>query len=252
LRAEPLTGGNPRRRPRTAISSQSSAAEASEWNILDSPGLTPPPRQLPRTDPLARLGCALQRALAPIFPPLASTELVRRMAVTLCMLWLIRVGHYLPIPGLDPLLTSSSGTALSFAHFLSGSREVPGNIYLLSITPYITAGFALAAFQLLPEARLHFKRLREEGRHGQERITGYLSVLFVLAALTQAIAESSRLAAAGVLAGGATGWGAKAGVAVNLMAGAVLCKWAVQTVDSWGLGDGTGVVIGAGIALSEC
>ena len=138
----------------------------------------------------------------------------------------------------------------SLSHMLTGCLEHPGNIFLLSITPLMTAYFALALLQALPDMRRHFLRLREDGRPGRERLQSYISALFLLAAVSQAWVESGRLAAAAAAAGGAA-WVFRAGAGVTLMAGAVVCKHAVQSVDNGGLGDGTGMVIGAGIALSE-
>jgi len=156
------------------------------------------------------------------------------------MVALIRVGHYLPVPGLDAAIAASSG-AKSMTQALTGSLEVPGNIFMLSITPYMTASLFLAVLQVEPTFRRHLDKLRDEGRQGREQIMGYLSGIFVLTALTQAVVESGKMAT-GLF---------RAQTIINLMAGAVLCKWAVQTIDQWGLGDGTGGVIGAGIALSE-
>lgn len=223
------------------------------WNILDSPGLTPPRSQLPRTDPLSRLARALHAALAWIFPPLASAELLRRLAVTLCMLGLVRVGHYIPIPGLDLNLilnpnSIASGAHLSLTSVLTGSMELPGNMFMLSITPYMTAHFLFAVLQIVPEVRQQMSQLRDQGRAGREIINHYINIAFIICAITQAVVEASKMVP---LAVGAAGWAFKTQAALTLFASAVVCKFAVQTVEQWGLGDGPGIVIGAGIALGK-
>jgi len=126
------------------------------------------------------------------------------------------------------------------------ASEIGGNIYLLSITPYMTAGLTLAALQLIPEVRRHLDSLRDEGRSGRETINHYTSILFVLAALIQAVSNASQLSSIAVNGGKLF----QIQTAVTLMAGAVLCKYAVQNIDHYGVGDGTGVIIGASIALS--
>jgi preprotein translocase subunit SecY len=244
-----------------------------DWNILDAPGLTPPRSELPKTDLLSRLGRFILSFLSTIIPALGSVELLRRASVTLCMLALVRLGHYIPVPGLNlpaimNYISSSSGggsgfssaaaastsisdTAattmpLSMTSMMTGSQELPGNMFLLSITPYMTAYFLLAALQLLPEFRKKMNQLRDQGRQGREIINIYVNSAFVLCAVVQAVVESSKLVGLAATAG----WFFKIQTGVTLMAGAVICKFAVQTVEQWGLGDGTGVIIGAGIALA--
>ncbi|KAL4515883.1 hypothetical protein Ndes2526B_g00599 [Nannochloris sp. 'desiccata'] len=239
----------------------SPTSDNDEWNILDAPGLTPPRSELPKTDPLSRLGRATLYLLSTFIPALGSVELLRRAGVTLCMLVLVRIGHYIPVPGLNlpVIMNYISGTAaaasantitmpLSIMSLMTGSQELPGNMFLLSITPYMTAYLTISTLQLIPEFRKQMNQLRDQGRQGREIINNYLNSAFVLCALVQAVVESNKLV--GVAAATTAGWFFKFQTGVTLMAGAVICKFAVQTVEQWGLGDGTGVVIGAGIALS--
>lgn len=229
------------------------------YDILDAPGLNPRPDQLPRSDPLHRFGRAIHRVVALLFPPLASAELLRRIIVTLFMLFLVRVGHYIPLPDLDlnqvfatidTTATAHAAEATSLTSLITGSYEIPGNIYMLSITPFMTASLALAALQLLPGLRKHLKQLRDEGRPGREVINGYLNVLFINASVGQAIVESGRLLGLTVIEMNQKKWLFRCETALTLLAGAAICKWAVQAIDQRGLGDGIGIVIGAGIAVS--
>jgi preprotein translocase subunit SecY len=171
-------------------------------------------------------------------------ELCRRIGVTFVMMTLARIGHYVPIPGVG-MSPETSPTSFTASLTTSTASEVAGNIYLLSITPYMTAGLTLAALQLIPEVRRHIESLREEGRSGREAIQAYTSILFVVAALIQSISYASQLCV-----NQTSVWFFKLQTTVTLMAGAVLCKYAVQCIDQHGLGDGTGVIIGSGIALS--
>ena len=92
--------------------------------------------------------------------------------------------------------------------------------------------------------------LRDQGRQGRETINSYVNIAFVLCALAQCIIEAKRmspLAAGGI--GNSVFFQIQA--ATTLFAGAVICKFAVQTVEQWGIGDGPSIVIGAGIALGK-
>jgi preprotein translocase subunit SecY len=245
--------------PKGVVNVLSNNYDDDHYDILDAPGLNPRPDQLPRSDPLHRFGRAIHRVVALVFPSLASIELLRRIMVTLFMLFLVRVGHYIPLPGLDlnqvfatvdTTATVHTAGATSLTSLITGSYEIPGNIYMLSITPFMTASLALAALQLLPGLRKHLKQLRDEGRPGREVINGYLNVLFINASVGQAIVESGRLLDLTVLEMIQKKWLFRCETALTLLAGAAICKWAVQAIDQRGLGDGIGIVIGAGIAVS--
>lgn len=170
-------------------------------------------------------------------------ELLKRILVTFAMLIVTRIGHYIAIPAMATATAAEGLTSLAGSITQTAATEIPNNIYLLSITPYMTASLTLAALQLVPEIRRHIESLREEGRSGRETINGYQNVLFVFSALIQSVSYAFyQLNIADVHL--------KTQTAVTLMAGAVLCKFAVQNIDQFGLGDGTGVVIGGGIALA--
>ena len=232
------------RNVRRCMAEEPSRLSGSDASMLDVPGLVPAPRR----SESERIAEALRKWLPSWIPP----ELVKRMYVTFLMLLLARVGHYIPLPGLDvrqlmdPTANQESIPKSLTAALTGTASEIGGNIYLLSITPYMTAGLTLAALQLIPETRRHLDSLRDEGRSGRETINNYSGVLFIIAALIQAFMNASKLNSIALHAGRMF----QLQTAVTLMAGAVLCKFAVQRIDHLGLGDGTGVIIGAGIALS--
>jgi preprotein translocase subunit SecY len=211
-----------------------------------NPGILQAPGLLPRQDPSQRgngqqdlFQLVLKRASSACGMPL---ELCRRILVTMCMLLLARIGHYIPLPGVHGHGVVRDGTTQSLTAAMTSASEVDGNIYLLSITPYMTASITLAALQLIPEVKRHIESLREEGRSGREAINAYTNTLFIFAAMIQSISYALKLASESRFL--------QLQYAVTLMAGAVLCKFAVQNIDQHGLGDGTGVIIGAGIAMS--
>lgn len=214
------------------------SVSCSNPGILQAPGLLPRQEQCQRGRGQQDLFQFLLKRVSSAFGmPL---ELSRRILVTIYMLVLARIGHYIPLPGLHGF--DRDGTTQSLTAAMTSASEVHGNIYLLSITPYMTASITLAALQLIPEVKRHIESLREEGRSGREAINAYTNTLFIFAALIQSISYAFKLAAESRFL--------QFQYAVTLMAGAVLCKFAVQNIDQHGLGDGTGVIIGAGIAMS--
>eukprot|EP00889_Picochlorum_renovo_P007998 jgi/Picre1/35028/NNA_002493.t1 len=175
----------------------SSRNRAGVPDILNAPGL------LPREGNTDGMPQVIQHMLPSWTPP----ELVKRISVTFLMLLLARIGHYIALPGLDlgvlAAATAGDGSVpQSLTSSLTGTvSELGGNIYLLSITPYMTAGLTLAALQLIPEIKRHIELLREEGRSGRETINHYTNTLFVGAALVQAITNASQLSFAAKSAG---------------------------------------------------
>ena len=174
------------------------------------PGLSPTntTSKAATVHPALRLLASLLR-----LPP----ELLKRIVVTLAMLIVTRIGHYIALPAVCACASQPMSSLTSFAGSITqtAASEIPNNIYLLSITPYMTASLTLAALQLVPEIRRHIESLREEGRSGRETINGYQNVLFVVSALVQSVSYAFYQLDL------AQGFWVKMNTAVTLMAGAV-------------------------------
>ena len=191
-----------------SCSSSSSSSSSSPSSSSYPPGLSPTnTTHKAAVPPLLRLLATLLR-----LPP----ELLKRIVVTLAMLMATRVGHYIALPAVAAQ-TEVSLTSLAGSITQTAASEIPNNIYLLSITPYMTASLTLAALQLVPEIRRHIESLREEGRSGRETINGYQNVLFVVSAVIQSVSYAFYQ-----LSSELTGsfW-VKVNTAITLMAGAV-------------------------------
>jgi len=192
----------------SSLSSVWSTSSSSPSSSSYPPGLSPTnTTHKAAVPPLLRLLATLLR-----LPP----ELLKRIVVTLMMLMATRVGHYIALPAVAAQ-TEVSLTSLAGSITQTAASEIPNNIYLLSITPYMTASLTLAALQLVPEIRRHIESLREEGRSGRETINGYQNVLFVVSAVIQSVSYAFYQ-----LSSELTGsfW-VKMNTAITLMAGAV-------------------------------
>lgn len=286
-----------KRHTKLAYSSSSASASNTRYDPFNVPGLNPPTRLERNNNLLTKLLLhPLHAVISRFVPALASTELLRRLAVTLVCLACIRLGHFIPIPGIAHTATAAAAsstttttaavaatttdTFYNIATSLFGSSgagmfslpsEVTPNIFELSITPLMTAYLTISLIGAVPGIRRHFTNLRERGRQGRKELNSYTNGVFVVAAVVQAWTSinSSLLptaSAGSTIVQGATeamvstesihvvqssNFGLKCSVGLNLVAGAVLCKYFVQCIDTWGLGDGTGAIIGAGIALGE-
>src|SRR5882724_148674 len=108
-------------------------------------------------------------------------ELRNKVLFTLGMLIVFRVGHWIPVPGVNqeqltklfnnPGQTSSAfGKLAQFVSIFSGGNLSHSTIFGLGIMPYITAGII---FQLLQTVLPQLKKLADEGPTGRTKIMEY-------------------------------------------------------------------------------
>lgn len=108
-------------------------------------------------------------------------DLKRRMIFTLLMVVIMRIGIFIPVPGVDASklgsLTSNGGTLLSFYDMLSGGAFGKFSIFAMGVGPYINASIIM---QLLVIAIPYLEQLSKEGLEGRKRIqdfTRYASIV---------------------------------------------------------------------------
>ncbi|GAB4813753.1 hypothetical protein N2152v2_000799 [Parachlorella kessleri] len=152
-----------------------------------------------------------------------------------------------------------------------GTKEVAGNVFMLGLSPLLAALFGMSLVSTVPEVRKHLNRLREQGKAGREAVNVYTAVFFWVCGLVEGWGLTKDLAPLvaspasapawlaawgswgsrlGSLLAGLSALGAKLGILVDLLAGAAIVKYTAQCLDDWGLGEGTGTLIGVGIALN--
>ncbi|MGH4052246.1 MAG: preprotein translocase subunit SecY [Clostridium sp.] len=108
-------------------------------------------------------------------------DLKKRMIFTLLMVVIMRLGIFIPVPGVDASklgsLTSNGGTLLSFYDMLSGGAFGKFSIFAMGVGPYINASIIM---QLLVIAIPYLEQLSKEGIEGRKRIqdfTRYASIV---------------------------------------------------------------------------
>ncbi|MCW8805437.1 MAG: preprotein translocase subunit SecY, partial [Ignavibacteriaceae bacterium] len=101
-------------------------------------------------------------------------ELRQRILYTLAILFLVRLGAHITIPGVDTtLLTESMKNATSdnlfglYDMFVGGAFSNAA-IFALGIMPYISASIII---QLLGAVIPYFQKLQQEGEEGRKKIT---------------------------------------------------------------------------------
>ena len=183
-------------------------------------------------------------------------ELRNKVLFTLGMLLVFRLGHWIPLPGIDGHQLavafnqsntegSALGKAANFVAMFSGGALSHSTIFGLGIMPYITAGIM---FQLLATVLPVLKKLQEEGPSGRQKIMEYTRYVTVVLCLMQGVGWLTFLSQKGLVLQvwkDNPVWWVMATLA--LTAGTVFLMWLGEQIDKHGIGNGASMIIMAGI-----
>jgi preprotein translocase subunit SecY len=175
------------------------------------------------------------------------TELARRIAFTLGILLLYRLGSNIPLPGIDAevwaqMLRNESGDLRSLLLFTGGVHRLA--ILALNLTPYISAAVIL---QLATIVCRPLRALNLQGERGREIIRKTTLGLTALLAAFQAYGIA--LAIEGLRNGGIVAMPKSLFVVstvVTLTGGALLLAWFSEQITSRGIGNGIALILLAG------
>jgi preprotein translocase subunit SecY len=112
-------------------------------------------------------------------------DLRTRIAYTIGIILLYRLGSFVVLPGVDPAMLSAlqqqaSSGLLGLLNMFSGGAFSNASIFALGIMPYISASIVV---QLLGMAIPYFQRLQKEGESGRKKInqiTRWLTVIILI------------------------------------------------------------------------
>ncbi|MDF1564992.1 MAG: preprotein translocase subunit SecY [Deltaproteobacteria bacterium] len=180
------------------------------------------------------------------------TELRNRIAFTLAMLAVYRVGIFISVPGVDRVVmqkyVGSTGGLLGMFNLFSGGALEQLSIMALGIMPYISSSIIL---QLLAVVVPAIEKLKKEGEAGQKKITQYTRYGTILLAIIQGVAIATMLEGiqidAGELVVPNPGWGFRAMTVLTLTGGTCFLMWLGEQITDRGIGNGISLLIFAGI-----
>lgn len=183
-------------------------------------------------------------------------ELRTKVLFTLAMLAVFRIGHWIPVPGVNHeelqrfsrnLDTGSVfGKIAGMVAMFSGGTLSHSTIFGLGIMPYITAGIIFQLVASVPGSPL--KKLQEEGPTGRQKVQEYTRYAAVGLAVVQGIGWLSYLVNLNLVYqewAHSPVWWAMAVTA--LVAGTVFLMWIGEQIDRHGIGNGASMIIMAGI-----
>ena len=175
-------------------------------------------------------------------------ELKKRIWFTLGALIIYRIGTYIPLPGMNPdavadLFKQTQTGVLGLFNMFSGGAVGRLAIFALAIMPYISASIII---QLLSSVIPSFEALKKEGEQGRKILNQYTRYLTLVLAIFQAYGIGVGLQGSGnlVLEPGPF---FLFSTTITLVGGTMFLLWLGEQITSRGIGNGTSMIIFAGI-----
>ena len=170
-------------------------------------------------------------------------EIRNKLLFTFAMLVVIRIGSWLPVPGVDRTFFSNwfaqqTGGAFDFFDAFTGGSFENMSLLALNISPYITSSIIM---QLLTIAIPKLEEMQREGTDGRKKIASITRYVTVGLALLQASAMAIGFGSQGLL----HEYNALnvITVIVALTAGSAFLMWIGERINEFGIGNGISIVL---------
>ena len=188
-----------------------------------------------------------------------SKDIRIKIWMTLFMVFIFRVGSFIPIPGLSggtltQALGASKDSGLNFVQVLStlsGGSLAQGTLFSLGILPFINAFIII---QLLSIVIPSLQRLTKEGESGRERITQITRYIAIVLAIVQAIGvivafkkNITPLFSSFEDKEKGNAYLTYTLIATILVGGSCMVMWLSERITEYGIGNGTSIIIFVGI-----
>lgn len=182
-------------------------------------------------------------------------EIRSKVLVTLVLLFVYRIGFYIPLPGvnlsasLENLYSREGfGRLFGLMNVLTGGQLQSATLFSLGVMPYISASII---FSLLTKVVPALEKLSKEGQTGQRKINQYTRIATVGICIVQSLFvvlgvlwKNQQMLHKGVL----DWFGLYAIVVmVALTAGTMFVMWLGEQITEHGVGNGISLIIMAGI-----
>ena len=183
-------------------------------------------------------------------------ELRKRLAYTLGLILVYRLGCFIVLPGIDATMlaklqnTASEGL-VGLLNMFSGGAFGNASIFALGVMPYISASIVV---QLLGVFVPYFRKLQMEGESGRKKmnqLTRYLTILIIcIQGPAYMAALHNQIPGQAFIAVNRLGW---SNFMYNLlstlilMAGSMFVMWLGERITDRGIGNGISLIIMIGI-----
>ena len=181
-------------------------------------------------------------------------EVRRKILITIALLFVYRIGCYIPVPGVE-VFSSLQGaeegkfTFLQIMSAVSGGALTYGTFFAMGIGPYINASIIV---QLLSVGIPALERLSKQGEEGKRKLNNITRIITFILAIIQAIGIISAFSADiqfNKLFGdeGFVKFLSYAFLVLVYTAGACLTMWIGERITDYGVSNGISMLIFAGI-----
>ena len=179
-------------------------------------------------------------------------DIRKRILLTIFMLFIYRVGTFVPIPGLDFAAINAAANGAGNDNFfnilgaINGTLS-QGTVFSLGILPFINAFIIM---QLMTLIIPKLERMSKEGEVGRKKITQITRYVAIGLAVVQAagFVLSWGDNFTGLFGDGVVNvWIARIMTMVILVAGSTFVMWLGERITEYGIGNGTSLIIFIGI-----
>ncbi len=196
---------------------------------------------------------SIRRVLENIF---SVPDLLKKVAFTLALLCIYRIGFHIPLPGLNQEALSGFmqrqsggplGQAMEYFAMFTGGNLQKCTLFGLGIMPYISASII---FQLLVTVVPALEKLQKEGQAGYKKIQEYTRYATVVLCIVQAIGIYKFVMNpkyTNLYPQYADSIGVFLMAIFGLTAGTMFLMWLGEQIDEYGVGNGISLIIMAGI-----
>ncbi len=182
-------------------------------------------------------------------------ELRQRILYTLALLFIVRLGSHLTLPGVDAVLLTksmqnqSTNNLFGLYDLFVGGAFSNAAIFALGIMPYISASIIL---QLMGAVVPYFQKLQQEGEEGRKKITQLTRYGTVLISALQAWGVTVRLLnihvqGMPIVPAPVQGFSWVLSTIIILTAGTIFMMWMGEQITEKGIGNGISLIIFIGI-----
>ena len=180
---------------------------------------------------------------------------MRRVLITVLILFVFKIVTYIPIPLLETSTIDNAmknGGFLTFLNSFSGNALGNYSIAALGISPYITASIVTQMLQM--DIVPAFKRWGEEGEAGRAKLNQVTRYITIVLAFVQALmilfglsANAENIVKYGI---GIPKVVAILFMAIMITAGSAFVMWLADLITRFGIGNGSSLIVTAGIITS--
>jgi len=179
-------------------------------------------------------------------------ELRKKLAYTFAVLAVFRFGAHVPVPGVDVVALNNlfasnfSGGFFQFLDLFSGGAIRNFAIFALGMQPYITSSIMMQLLTLMVPT---LEALSKEGEYGRRIINRYTRYLTLVVSVMQGFGIAMMMERTpGIVLD--PGWAFRLSAVFILTIGSLFVMWMGEQINSYGLGNGSSMIVFAGIVVS--